>query len=321
LLFCLPFWFARTLLLCHATQTNTRKSAFRSSTSTPQLNSLRLNSACIIPIMSLPELVKAFNSLPRSQKAPSGLVGNHWQFAVQHVTLNPPSDLVHLVNPDSRFTHCEYSAQILSCMSANDQADIVLPMLLKAFVTKLGATGSQVPSFAPWSWGTNDGNLATALQERMKAVGVRKELCSIEFGNEKNIAIQQEAWVRFFGILEEKVKPKCANCGQGAKDEAHGLMLCSSCRSVHYCSKVCQKADWKQHKALCTSRAKSAISTEAGSGRGSSSAGALKYFQTIAPDMPEAQALAREIGLKLSKGQPNGIMYPLPIVLVYKRQC
>lgn len=276
--------------------------------------------------MSLPELIKAFNGLPRSQKTPSGLVDNHWQFAVQHVTLNPPGDLVHLVNPDSRFVHCEGPAQILSCTSAIAQADIVLPMLLKAFVTKLGIADPQVPSYGPWSWGTNDDKLATALEERMKAAGVREELCTIEVGDEKKIAIQQEEWTRFLGMMEEKARPKCAKCGQGAKDEAHKLMLCSSCRSVHYCSKLCQKSDWNQHKGLCASRAKSSISTGAsttsigaGSGKGSCSAGVLKYFQNIAPDIPEAQALAREIGLTLFKGQPSGIRYPRPILLVHEK--
>jgi len=201
-------------------------------------------------------------------------------------------------------------------------------MLLKAFVTKLGIADPQVPSYGPWSWGTNDGNLATALEERMKAAGVREELCTIEVGDEKKIAIQQEEWTRFLGMMEEKARPKCAKCGQGAKDEAHKLMLCSSCKCVHYCSKVCQKLDWKQHKGLCASLAKSAISTgtttttiRAGSGKGSPSAGVLEYFQTIAPDMPEAQALAREIGLRLFKGQLNGIMYSRPILLVHNRQC
>jgi uncharacterized protein len=28
-------------------------------------------------------------------------------------------------------------------------------------------------------------------------------------------------------------------------------MICSRCRSVHYCSQACQRADWSGHKAAC----------------------------------------------------------------------
>jgi hypothetical protein len=46
------------------------------------------------------------------------------------------------------------------------------------------------------------------------------------------------------------VKASCQVCEKG---EAEGLKLsfCSSCRSVSYCSRECQKTDWKAHKVIC----------------------------------------------------------------------
>ncbi|KAI0854319.1 hypothetical protein F5Y00DRAFT_256812 [Daldinia vernicosa] len=38
---------------------------------------------------------------------------------------------------------------------------------------------------------------------------------------------------------------RCAVCWK------EGSQLCASCKSCHYCSKECQKADWKSHKLLC----------------------------------------------------------------------
>ncbi|KAI1651927.1 uncharacterized protein F4817DRAFT_85270 [Daldinia loculata] len=38
---------------------------------------------------------------------------------------------------------------------------------------------------------------------------------------------------------------QCAVCWK------EGGQLCASCKSCHYCSKECQKADWKSHKLLC----------------------------------------------------------------------
>jgi hypothetical protein len=44
----------------------------------------------------------------------------------------------------------------------------------------------------------------------------------------------------------------CALCGRTAERLENGkLRECSGCRSVRYCGKDCQKADWPAHKATC----------------------------------------------------------------------
>jgi hypothetical protein len=40
----------------------------------------------------------------------------------------------------------------------------------------------------------------------------------------------------------------CARCG---KPGATGMLRCSKCKSVRYCSRECQRSDWKQHKERC----------------------------------------------------------------------
>jgi hypothetical protein len=42
----------------------------------------------------------------------------------------------------------------------------------------------------------------------------------------------------------------CQVCEKG-KAEGVKLSFCNSCRSVSYCSRECQKADWKNHKSIC----------------------------------------------------------------------
>ena len=45
----------------------------------------------------------------------------------------------------------------------------------------------------------------------------------------------------------------CANlCGADAR--CAKLQNCAACRVVNYCGKVCQKADWRRHKAECKPR-------------------------------------------------------------------
>ncbi|CAN0472242.1 unnamed protein product, partial [Ectocarpus sp. 8 AP-2014] len=39
---------------------------------------------------------------------------------------------------------------------------------------------------------------------------------------------------------------KCAKCGKGGNS-----LQCSRCRKVAYCSKECQRRDWKSHKPSC----------------------------------------------------------------------
>eukprot|EP00798_Chlamydomonas_sp_ICE-L_P000008 gene8-12816_t len=46
----------------------------------------------------------------------------------------------------------------------------------------------------------------------------------------------------------------CAFCHSARPKQAapgKGLQVCAACRSVSYCSRECQKSDWKQHKAAC----------------------------------------------------------------------
>ena len=43
-------------------------------------------------------------------------------------------------------------------------------------------------------------------------------------------------------------KVTCSVCGSPGPGR---LKICSRCKSVHYCSRDCQKKDWKQHKGYC----------------------------------------------------------------------
>ncbi|KAI9855040.1 MAG: hypothetical protein M1813_000584 [Trichoglossum hirsutum] len=55
--------------------------------------------------------------------------------------------------------------------------------------------------------------------------------------------------------------PKCANCAK-TESELSGINLkrCAKCQTTMYCSRGCQKTDWKKHKRVCASNAASAAS-------------------------------------------------------------
>lgn len=145
--------------------------------------------------------VSTFNSLPRPTVSPSKMVTNHWHFTVRHVPLQPPGDLVFFVNPPSGNVHAEGPEQILSLPTAAAKADVIVPFLLKAFINNIGThVGIASPS-APWSWATDDEQLARAVETKLKELGVKEELCTVITGRSVENMISEREWARVLGTL------------------------------------------------------------------------------------------------------------------------
>lgn len=53
------------------------------------------------------------------------------------------------------------------------------------------------------------------------------------------------------GVKTAVVKESCALCGKAEEAGGVPLKACARCKVQKYCSKECQKADWKQHKKTC----------------------------------------------------------------------
>lgn len=58
---------------------------------------------------------------------------------------------------------------------------------------------------------------------------------------------------KFKNLVKTEGVPGCAfvGYGNGGKEGSVSLKLCLGCRSVRYCCKECQLADWKAHKVAC----------------------------------------------------------------------
>ena len=46
-------------------------------------------------------------------------------------------------------------------------------------------------------------------------------------------------------------KYSCVTCGAITGKNTEKLLKCGRCKVVSYCSKECQREDWKDHKAFC----------------------------------------------------------------------
>ena len=145
--------------------------------------------------------VQTFNSLPRQKLAPSGAVPNHWHFSIRHVPLEPPGDLLFILNPKARYVHVEGPATILSLKSPTAQAQVVAPLLLKAFNHGLGSD-SEAPKIAPWTWSTTDPELARALEARLKDLGVREDVRKVGTSNAEENKVAGEEWESFMDQLK-----------------------------------------------------------------------------------------------------------------------
>ncbi|KAI1746842.1 hypothetical protein F4782DRAFT_552975 [Xylaria castorea] len=44
---------------------------------------------------------------------------------------------------------------------------------------------------------------------------------------------------------------ECASCGKKKSEDGSDLRYCARCMKVKYCSRNCQRADWRQHKTVC----------------------------------------------------------------------
>lgn len=48
---------------------------------------------------------------------------------------------------------------------------------------------------------------------------------------------------------------RCASCNKGEAELINSLKFCAKCKNVQYCSRDCQKNNWKSHKKACAAAA------------------------------------------------------------------
>lgn len=90
-------------------------------------------------------------------------------------------------------------------------------------------------------------------------ISVDKFTSSVQLKGEPVIAYTRHCSSRCVRITHKEQKQcrdqigmeyMCAKCRVGQPR----MQKCSGCRTVHYCSKECQKLDWKRHKGTCGSK-------------------------------------------------------------------
>lgn len=81
----------------------------------------------------------------------------------------------------------------------------------------------------------------------------------VSFTRSYVVEVRWESGIEFFdasladGNRDTHTGPICSTCHKPQSELGDELKHCARCRSARYCSKECQKKDWKTHKRSCTS--------------------------------------------------------------------
>ncbi|KAI4237773.1 MAG: hypothetical protein LQ349_001581 [Xanthoria aureola] len=140
-------------------------------------------------------LISSFLALPRNCLSPSGSVSNTWNFSIRHVPIDPPGSVLFLLNPGSGYVHVEGPLPPASdTESLAVRANIIALLLMKSFVGSLGGAASVG---RPWEWKTDDAEMAGALGECLKGMGIGEGLEAVGVvGNEERRRGEEE-WGKF----------------------------------------------------------------------------------------------------------------------------
>jgi hypothetical protein len=161
--------------------------------------------------------VKIFNTLPRKPLSPSGLP-NHWHFDLRYIPLDPtPSHLLFLVQLDSSYIHSERlpldtpsttSGLAYFPETGAEAAPEIAKALIRSFAHNFGLQKFEPnppPAFAPWKFTTEDPQLAIAVADEFKKIGVRDELCKVHVVKGKPLVDAQKAFDGFWKSLKTQI--------------------------------------------------------------------------------------------------------------------
>ena len=148
--------------------------------------------------------------MPQPRLSPSGLP-NHWHFDLRYIALEPtPSHVLFLVQLDSGYVHSECLPLGISPRESGipffpesgiEAAPEVSKALLHASVNGFGThrfEPNPPPLFSPWKFTTEDPDLAKAVREEFKKIGVRDQLCNINVLKGKALEIAHTAFDAFW---------------------------------------------------------------------------------------------------------------------------
>jgi MYND finger len=220
-------------------------------------------------------LVEEFNQLPRQ--------GN-WCIGIENIFCS--GHFIFAFDPDTEFYNFKGRTPIVygpgPYSNPVEQANAFVLQFLELFVScfdmdEFRSYGYGDGRVAPLKWALVDplsrhDGLLEAIQENLRALGVREDLCNVSMasteaegvfhwhGRQKTLSVvaklSRETNSRLTPCLPQPVRGGlppvfCTNCGNSLSVHFDQLGLCGWCQEAWYCGKLCQIDDWEKHKKAC----------------------------------------------------------------------
>ncbi|KAK3658053.1 hypothetical protein LTR56_000739 [Elasticomyces elasticus] len=200
------------------------------------------------------DIVRKFNNLPRPQIRTGDGFPNHWIIGVRRITVEPPLDFLLVLHPESKdvFQGPPGHPSVIQTLTPTEKAEAIVPLLIKGFTVKdpsicrtpIGAGG-----IAPWSWAIEDLDVIPAIEAKLRALGVRKELCKVNPASSEHIKtlcevrsrmeqVQKTAIAKLPGAATQDRSLDPAEIGDtachgcGVSQNWAGLRRCTGCGSA-----------------------------------------------------------------------------------------
>lgn len=141
----------------------------------------------------------------------------------------------------------------MSRPTIDSQADIVISLHLGSFVNGLlKGNNKGIPKSAPWPLSCNDSDLARVILTKLEELAVRKELSVVQSATKEENSLSDSIWATMKGQIEDGfLSQSCTECRADGKSPSITMQRCGGCGNAWYCSRECQRTDWKHHKSFC----------------------------------------------------------------------
>lgn len=168
---------------------------------------------------SLVDVILDFNEMQRPFLTPCGFYFNTWHVSIRHIPTTPPSDLVMIVQPDTKVSAVQGPIQRYLGLAEGELTDlecrattlVIVQLILQAFL-KLGG---EMEIGGPWSWSTNDEALGRRVAPIMYQLGIDWDLVRMPLANAADTAASDEVWVASMTQTLELCNPGTGGLPEG----------------------------------------------------------------------------------------------------------
>lgn len=205
---------------------------------------------CLQSTQALGDLFRSFDNLPRPRASPNRQI-NRWILSAQELPVDPPDYFVLAILPGECYIQAG-PAEIQSTSNGAEKFETFASLILQAFTSSerifVPNMQKEYVPVKPWSWATDDVELARALRAILRRHAVRVSLLhSPRMCTQEENTMLRDVWSKLCHIMVDMMGPKdipgdvsrCYGCGMSADGVSKPLLACEDCNKAFYHSPDC----------------------------------------------------------------------------------